>query len=409
MGSFVQGAAATTGGLLGLATGAGQQGLAAALPGQASLIPGINTANANVQSNIANQGTFAQALMTQMGGGGPNLAGSLLSNATGQNVANTAANIASQRGTSSNVGLGARNAATAGADIQQKSVGQAAAIRQQQELNAQQGLTNVYGQIGQEAAQNLATEQGALTAQNQGVINTNAINAKIGSANAANKQAQTQAIAGGAQQGMSGGGGSSPTSGATDLSGGGGGFAGGDVSDLAGAVAAEGGEITKDGAKAPSDPYTDYTKEASKSAQKDLSEIPQFSQNLPDHLQSIASIYHPQMTSSSGSVPQLSSTAGFAKGGKVNALVSPGERIVQPSTAKAVANGKVDAMKTEKVPGKPNVPGAKDSYANDTVPKKLAVGSIVIPRHITMGKNPSQDAARFVQAIIEKQGKKKKK
>lgn len=391
MGSILSGATATTGGLLGLATGAGQQGLAALAPQQANLIPNITTAQNNVNSNIANQGTFAQALQTQMNGGGPNLAGSLLSNATGTNVANTAALIASQRGSSSNAGLAARNAATVGAGTQQQATGQAAAIRQQQQLNAQSGLNNVYNSIGTEAGNNLNTNQSALTAQNTGINTTNQINSGIGGSNAANKSAQLSSIAGSAQSAI-GTGGSSGGSGGSGASGGDGGASAGDsgISDMSSgldSIFAKGGEV-------------DGNSETTETAQP----APSFSQPLDEHLQTIANIYHPQMTGSSVSTM----APGYAKGGAVKALVSPGERIIKPDTVKAVADGKVDAMKTEKVPGKPKVPGAKDSYANDTVPKKLAVGSVVIPRHITQGKNPSQDSARFVQAIIEKQGKKKK-
>ena len=101
-------------------------------------------------------------------------------------------------------------------------------------------------------------------------------------------------------------------------------------------------------------------------------------------------------------------TQKLAKGGKVNALVSPGERFLKPDDVKDVAKGKKNPMEAGvKIPGKPVVPGAKDDYANDIVPKKLETGGIVIPRHITQGKNPGKDASDFVMAIINKKGKKK--
>lgn len=58
------------------------------------------------------------------------------------------------------------------------------------------------------------------------------------------------------------------------------------------------------------------------------------------------------------------------------------------------------------VPGKPAVGGAKDSYANDTVKALLSPGEIVLPRSVTQGGNPVGDAARFVQAVLAKKGRK---
>lgn len=89
----------------------------------------------------------------------------------------------------------------------------------------------------------------------------------------------------------------------------------------------------------------------------------------------------------------------MAKGGKVPALVSPGERYLPPSEAKKVVEGKKSAMKAgEKIPGKPKVAGAKNSYANDTVPKTLQEGGIVIPRSVTQGKDAQSQAHKFVAA-----------
>ena len=57
------------------------------------------------------------------------------------------------------------------------------------------------------------------------------------------------------------------------------------------------------------------------------------------------------------------------------------------------------------VPGKPKVAGAKNSYANDTVPATLDEGGIVLPRSVTKAKDPSKEAAKFVAAIMAKKGK----
>jgi hypothetical protein len=95
----------------------------------------------------------------------------------------------------------------------------------------------------------------------------------------------------------------------------------------------------------------------------------------------------------------------MAKGGKVPAMVSPGERYLPPSEAKKVVDGKKPAMSAgEKIPGKPKVSGAKNSYANDTVPKTLEAGGIVIPRSVTQGKDAQSQAHKFVAAHFKQRG-----
>ena len=110
-----------------------------------------------------------------------------------------------------------------------------------------------------------------------------------------------------------------------------------------------------------------------------------------------------------GQIPQTPDTQdtshldGYAKGGKVPALLSPGEKYLPPQEAKEVAQGKKDAMKTGKtVPGKPKVKGAVNSYANDTVKANLDEGGIVIPRSITEGPNSHWEAMKFVRACMAK-------
>jgi hypothetical protein len=95
----------------------------------------------------------------------------------------------------------------------------------------------------------------------------------------------------------------------------------------------------------------------------------------------------------------------MAKGGKVPAMVSPGERYLKPDDVKKVAKGANPMKIGERIPGKPKVSGAKNSYANDTVPKELTEGGIVIPRSITQGKNPHWESMKFVRAIMAKNGK----
>lgn len=94
-----------------------------------------------------------------------------------------------------------------------------------------------------------------------------------------------------------------------------------------------------------------------------------------------------------------------AKGGQVPALVSPGEVRIHAKDVSKVAKGEKSPMSGEKIPGKPNVTGAKNSYANDTVKKTLNEGDIILPRSVTQAKDPAQAAHAFVSAILAKNGK----
>lgn len=99
------------------------------------------------QGGLTNQSQVYKQLQDVVAGRGPNPAEAMLAQATGQNVAQQAALMAGQRGAGANVGLMARQAGRAGADIQQQAAQQAALLQAQQSLGA----------LGQ--AQNLATQQ----------------------------------------------------------------------------------------------------------------------------------------------------------------------------------------------------------------------------------------------------------
>lgn len=91
----------------------------------------------------------------------------------------------------------------------------------------------------------------------------------------------------------------------------------------------------------------------------------------------------------------------YAQGGKVvDALVSPGEVYLPPSQVQAVKQGADPISSGEKIPGTPKVKG--NSYANDTVPKKLEAGGIVIPNSVIQSKDPHAAAAKFVAAVLRK-------
>lgn len=91
-----------------------------------------------------------------------------------------------------------------------------------------------------------------------------------------------------------------------------------------------------------------------------------------------------------------------AKGGRVPALVSPGEQYLKPKDVEQVKKGADPLKKGERIPGKPKVKG--NSYSNDTVSKRLESGGIIIPNSIMQSKDASAKAAKFVEAILAKQG-----
>ena len=98
----------------------------------------------------------------------------------------------------------------------------------------------------------------------------------------------------------------------------------------------------------------------------------------------------------------------MAHGGRVPALVSPGEIRIHAKDVKKVAEGKKSPLAGEKIPGKPKVGGAKNDYANDTVLKTLNEGDIILPRSVTQAKHPHWAAKNFVEQIMAQKHRKKK-
>lgn len=97
-----------------------------------------------------------------------------------------------------------------------------------------------------------------------------------------------------------------------------------------------------------------------------------------------------------------------AKGGMVHAMVSPGEIYLTPEQVARVKSGENPLKVGEKIPGKPVVNGAKNSYANDVVSKDLKSGGIIIPRSETKSKNPARNSKDFVDKTVAKRGMKKR-
>lgn len=352
---------------------------------QPTTVDQANAAYAQSQNALAQQQQLAQALAGQNGignqssvfnqlqgvanGTGPNPAAAQLAQATGANTANQAALMAGQRGAGANVGLLARQAAQQGAANQQNAIGQAATLQANQSLGA-------LGQLGGIAGQQVAQQQsavgglnsvaqgeqgqilGGIQAQNNANVgmqsNQNSTNASMASTNANNSA--------GAIGGLFNGAGSlAATNGLLG--------SGAQKAALAGVGFALGGVV--ENPKVAQVPSKD-----------------RFTGALAPHIQHMAEIYHPDK---------------FAGGGRVNAMVSPGEMYLPPQKAEAVAEGRANPMKEgKKVPGKAEVKG--NSLKNDVVPAKLEEGGIVVPRTVMQSKDPVSAVAKFVEAHIKKHG-----
>lgn len=313
------------------------------------------------QNGLQNQSNVFNQMQGVANGTGPNPAQAMLANSTGANVANQNAMMAGQRGSAANVGMMARQAANQGANIQQQAAGQGAAMQAQQSLGA---LGQMGGMANQQAAQlqqgtnayGNATQQGYnsvtgnINQQNNASIQNQA---QLNQANQSQNQAALNMFgnvvgAGGAAMMMPGGGAAAALGG------------GGKPQQMTMGFA-EGGQVPQEQPKGPRSMYGKHC---------------------------------------------------MAQGGSVPAMVSPGEKYLTPAQASQVVSGKADAMSTGKtIPGTPKVGGAKNSYANDTVPMTLQEGGIVIPRDVTQANDAEAKAMAFVKAHFaqQKHGNKKAK
>lgn len=327
----------------------------------------ITDANGNVVANQQTLNAFAQnlqgvngpqnqqAVLTQLqgvvNGTGPNPAQAELAQETGQNVANTTAEMAGQRGASENVGLIARQAAQQGAATQQNAVGQAATLQAQQSLGALGQEGAIAGQqVGEEqsalsaAAQNAQANQasvlGAQTAYNNA---TTSGQSSVNSSNSSNLATITPVLAGGITGGLKGAGAgavnsAAPTTAAPTV----GAPAGAPGGSTASNSFARGGQVCEG-------PHKSHV--ANFLAMKD--------------------------------------------GGKVPAMVSPNEIYLPPEKVKAVLDGANPLKVGEKIPGKAKVKG--DSRKNDTVPRTLEEGGVVISRTHT---SSPEKAELFVRRAV---------
>jgi hypothetical protein len=306
------------------------------------------------QNGLKNQSQVYNQLQGVANGTGPNPAQAMLNQATGQNVANQAALMAGQRGAAGNVGLMARQAAQQGGALQQQAVGQGASMQAQQSLNAlgqagslaNQQAANQIGATGALTSAQLGNQGqliGAQTAQNeQGVqMQGNINNANAGLAG--NEMGTQGKILGGAAQGTA------------------------IAAMMAGAT---GGRVNSG----------------------------QIGSNPVMYAQGGMTTQQPMQAA--GPQSSLGKYMGMNQGGKVSALLSPGEKYVSPKEAVRVAEGKESAQSVgHVVPGKALVKG--NSLKNDIVPAKLQQGGVVIPR--TERGNKEED---FIRACLLQKRKK---
>lgn len=398
-----------------------------ALTGQQAL---ANTLTPQAAAAAANQEQLAGQFANQAAGGGPNVAGTQLNAATGQNVANQAALMAGQRGAGANVGLMARQAAMQGANTQQQAAGQAATLEQQQEIAAQQNLANLANnQISQtgQAITNASNAQmgeqgqlqGANTAYNNALTgmqsNINSVNAQTARGN---QSAATNILGGFMGAGSSAlsammseggevhihhhyaaGGGvqtDRPNLGAVNVPG----------------VAGSGGPNVAGAAAEGPDTSTNLFDSASKATDK-IMDAYDSREDAPAPAQNgqggagITKLFSMALMSRGGKMhpgPHGSHVANYlADGGptkKVPALVSPKEVYLNPRQVKEVVERGADPMKIgHHFPGKDKVRG-RDSKENDVLPTELEDGGVVLPLHITEHKDASNRGRKFVAKAI---------
>lgn len=352
---------------------------------------------------ISQQRALASQLAAQAQGKGPSVARTQLAQTTGENIAAQQALMAGQRGASSNVGALARQAGLVGARTQQQAAGQAATLRAQEQLAAQQQLAGITGQqLGQIAGAQQLGLQGVGAAQQNildAIARRNATQAAIA---AGNQQFQSQLI---------------------------GGLIGGASTALGGM--AEGGEVSAQDDDEENDSFYSSFSRAMSPSKEAMTPVARGGQQMGQAIgKKISGLLSGKKVSGQPSggyaganlgvktqMPQMINPMatsgaisafkpGLAKGGKVPAMVSPGEKYLPPHEVKKVAQGKSPMAAGKTIPGKAKVEG--DSYANDTVPATLEEGGIVIPRSVVQSENPEERARKFVAAVLARKQQKRK-
>lgn len=398
--------------------------------------------NSNIGDTVAkenqsysDQTGFIDSLTQRANGtGGPSVAQNMLRQSTDANTAGVASAVASNRSLSP--AQQARLAIEGGAQTQTQAAGQAATLRAQEQTMA----TSLLGQaLGQRGSQNLgelgtlAGAQSGINSLNQATGNQNAqlqlgqeqLAAGVGAGNAATAGALTGGLLAGtgalgpmASSPIKGGGGESLGAGAgAGGSGAGDGAAsayGGDASssfglgegaDAAALAFADGGEI----AETPLSSYMGNLYGADSSSAASTNEAGSAKPAPPQTgAQTAPAKSKLAMSDSMAAYNQIEGAklagAGsiYAGGGRVPALVSPGEIVTPPGTNPKEA-ARMAETGARKVPGQAHVAG--DSPKNDTVKASLTPGSIVLPRTVVNASDPGQAAASFVASVMRRSDK----
>ncbi len=319
------------------------------------------------QNGVGNQSNVYNQLSGVASGQGPNPAQAMLRNATGQNAAQTAALMGSGRGVSQNAGMIARQAGQAGANLQQQSVGQGAAMQANQSLGA---LGQMGGIAGQQVGNQMAATQAMTAAQQQ---QYQQMLDQIKSQNQTAAGMQENINTGNTQLGLQGN---------------------KQLADMAGGVMNAGGAALG----ALGSPKTTAQPQGGTPGMT----LNQY-QSQNTGTKPTQTMNSGQGLAAGGEVPGQGPRSAFgqhlkmSRGGRVPAKVSPGEIYLPPAKARAVAKGKASPMSGERIKGKAKFKG--DSYSNDTVHKNLESGGVVVPR------SKSQDyeqAAAFVRSVMSR-------
>jgi hypothetical protein len=414
----------------------------------------MNTLTPQAAGAVGAQNTLQGQYGQQAMGAGPNVAQNKLQQATGANVANQASLMAGQRGAGSNPGLMAREAAMQGANTQQQAAGQAGTLQAQQQIAAQQAQAQL-------AANQIAQTQGATNANTnaqqaeQSILqNANTANNNIQGQLANTSMQGQQGLLGGALGGLGsaamsifekGGEVEAPTTehhgvkkldfihkmtklGMEHYDSGGeiavpqvasenqvqginpaqqaaqGGFSPGD--NKGAEALAKGAD--KMFAKQDKKPVPMGITSAPTSANITGSNNPFVQSNQATVLAPVAGgatdagmMAAPVMAAAQGGEVPGNHFANYfmaAQGGKVPAMVSPGEVYLTPEKVHAVVHQNANPLEIgEHFQGQAKVKG--DSLKNDTIPKDLEEGGVVIDREHVMSP---EKAALFVHRAIAK-------
>lgn len=322
--------------------------------GQADLLNALKA-----QNGLQNQSQVYDQTQGIVNGTGPNPAAAMLNQTTGANVANQASLMAGQRGSGANAGLIARQAAQTGAGIQQQAAGQGATMQANQSLNAIGQAGNMAGSMAANQIGQTNANVGSQLAEQSALLNANTASQNVQGQMANTTMGGQQKMIGGIMNGISG----------------------------VPMMAAEGGQVPS--AYTPQSMFGQFVNS------QGASSVPTFA--TPDT--KAFNMGGKKPANPMAGAEKIAVVA--AEGGKVPAMVSPGERFLRPAEAKAVAQGKANPLSVgEQIPGQAKVSG--DSYKNDTVPKKLDAGGVVIPRSVMQSKDPAKGAADFVRAVMAK-------